>query len=165
MCAVASGRADYLLELWLAGGAAGAELGRRLQAVGVEAHLFGLLTHIAHREPVAPSVIAAEEGIPVTTIRDNVQRLVDRGYVRRLPNPDDGRSYLLVSTPAGAGMLEAGGVVVAGLYRTLRPTLPRTESEYGDVLRELRAGLARAAAEVGADGSRALPAGPGVNPR
>jgi DNA-binding MarR family transcriptional regulator len=135
-------RADYLLELWLAGTAAGAEIGRRLRAFGIEAHLFALLTHIAHREPVTPSAIAAEQGIPVTTMRDNVQRLVDRGLVRRVPNPHDGRSYLLVRTPEGERMLEVGSVVMAGLYGALGTALPRSEAEYAEMLRELRHGVA-----------------------
>jgi len=136
------GRADYLLELWLAGTAAGAEIGRRMRGFGIEAHLFALLTHIAHREPVTPSAIAAEQGIPVTTVRDNVQRLVDRGLVRRVPNPDDGRSYLLVRTPDGGRMLDVGSAVMAGVYGALGPTLPRAETEYAEMLRELRRGVA-----------------------
>jgi DNA-binding MarR family transcriptional regulator len=139
---VRPGRADYLLELWLAGTAAGAEIGRRMRGFGIEAHLFALLTHISHREPVTPSAIAAEEGIPVTTVRDNVQRLVERGLVRRVPNPDDGRSYLLVRTPDGERMLEVGSVVMAGVYGALGPTLPRAEREYAAMLRELREGIA-----------------------
>jgi DNA-binding MarR family transcriptional regulator len=139
---VKPGRADYLLELWLAGTAAGAEIGRRMRGFGIEAHLFALLTHIAHREPVTPSMIAAEQGIPVTTVRDNVQRLVDRGLVRRVPNPDDGRSYLLVRTPEGSRMLDVGSAVMAGVYGALGPTLPRPEAEYAEVLRELRHGIA-----------------------
>jgi DNA-binding MarR family transcriptional regulator len=142
---MATGRTDYLLELWLAGTAAGAEIARRLRAFGIEAHLFALLTHIAHREPITPSAIAAEEGIPVTTIRDNVQRLVDRGLVRRIPNPDDGRSYLLVGTPEGARVLEVGSVVMAGIYRAMHAALARPEAEYAEMLRELRQAVATAA--------------------
>src|SRR5438093_563518 len=84
-----------LLEVYVASELVGAAVSRELTRVGVPRSLFGLLSHIGRREPVPPSVIAYEEGIPTTTIRDNVQRLVDRGLVRRVPNPDDGRSYLL----------------------------------------------------------------------
>jgi DNA-binding MarR family transcriptional regulator len=147
---------DYLLELWLAASAAGGLIARRLEAVGIEAHLFALLTHLAHREPVAPSVIASEEGIPVTTLRDNVQRLVDRGLVRRVPNPDDGRSYLIVRTSEGAGLLELGNVVMARIYDELGRALPRPAASYTQVLGELRAGLA---AVTSADGPRRPGAG------
>jgi DNA-binding MarR family transcriptional regulator len=144
--AVASHSRDYLLELWLASSAAGTEIGRRLAPLGVEPQLFALLTHIAGREPVAPSVIAAEQGIPATTMRDNVERLVERGLVERRPNPDDGRSYLLTRTPDGVQVLEAGTHVLAGLYGALAARLPRPESEYGEVLAELRSALAAVAA-------------------
>jgi DNA-binding MarR family transcriptional regulator len=143
---VAAHSRDYLLELWLASSAAGAEIGRRLAPLGLEPQLFALLTHISHREPVAPSVIAAEEGIPVTTLRDNVQRLVERGFVERRPNPEDGRSYLLARTLEGARVLDAATHVVAGLYSALDAKLPREVSQYTELLRELRNGIASVAA-------------------
>jgi DNA-binding MarR family transcriptional regulator len=142
---------SYLLELWLASGASGELVGRALRPLGVEPQLFGLLTHIAHREPVPPSVISAEEGIPVTTIRDNVQRLVDRGLVERVPNPDDGRSYLLARTASGADVLMLGNAALAGVYEALDTRLPRPAQEYEAVLHELR----DAVAAVSADGVRA----------
>jgi DNA-binding MarR family transcriptional regulator len=131
----------FLLELWLANQVAGGLIGDELEAAGIQPHLFGLLSHIAGREPVAPSVIAAEERIPVTTIRDNVQRLVDRGLVERVPNPDDRRSYLLVRTAKGASLLQVGDAVIARIYAGVEPRLPRPAGEYEAMLRELQAAL------------------------
>jgi DNA-binding MarR family transcriptional regulator len=133
---------SYLLELWLAAGRAGELIARELRPIGLPAHLFGVLTHVAAREPVAPSTIAAEEGIPVTTVRDHVQALVDHGLVERVPNPDDRRSYLLVRTRAGVDLLSLGNAVLAGIYTALEPRLPRPASEYEQRLRELGAALA-----------------------
>ena len=56
------------------------------------------LAQIQRLAPVTPSAISQQTGIPTTTLRDNVQRLVDRGLVRRAPNPADGRSYLIELT-------------------------------------------------------------------
>jgi DNA-binding MarR family transcriptional regulator len=39
--------------------------------------------------------------MPLTTASDVVRRLEQRGHVRRLPNPEDGRSFLFELTPAG----------------------------------------------------------------
>jgi DNA-binding MarR family transcriptional regulator len=39
--------------------------------------------------------------MPVTTMSDYVARLHERRLVRRLPNPEDGRSYLLELTALG----------------------------------------------------------------
>ena len=141
---------SYLLELWLASGASGGLVGRALRPLGVEPQLFGLLTHIAHREPVPPSVISAEEGIPVTTIRDNVQRLVDRGLVERTPNPSDGRSYLLRCTARGRALLEAANGTMGAIYDALGRRLPREADEYEAMLLELRAALESVASETDA---------------
>jgi DNA-binding MarR family transcriptional regulator len=141
----------YLLHLWLAASAAGTLIGRELEPAGIEPQLFGLLTCIAHREPVAPSVLATEESIPPTTIRDSVQRLVDRELVERAPNPADGRSYLLSLTPRGRETLALANTLLAGVYEALGSRLPRGAAEYEQVLQELRGALA----DVAADGVRA----------
>jgi len=141
--------AKYLLELWLASSAAGGLIGRELAPFGIESQLFALLSHIGRREPVPPSVIAAEEGIPVTTIRDNVHRLVERGLVERVSNPRDGRSYLLVRTPEGAAALDVGSAVLAGIYGALEAKLPRPADEYDRLIVELRDAIAAVASERG----------------
>ena len=77
----------------------------QVEPVGIPAFLLALLTHVRDHQPVKPSTIAAAAGLPITTVRDNVQRLVDRGLVERRPNPDDGRSYFLVVTERGRDVL------------------------------------------------------------
>jgi DNA-binding MarR family transcriptional regulator len=158
------GSTDYLLQLWLASAAAGELIGARLRSIGIEPHLFGLLSQIARREPVAPSVIASEEGMPVTTVRDNVQRLVERGLVRRVPNPDDGRSYRLVRTEGGVAVLELANVVMAGVYDELAGALPRQPGEYERLLAELHRGIVAVAAGDGHPrGREAVPGRPTRN--
>src|SRR5262245_2645827 len=76
-------------------------VGRQVEPVGIPAFLLALLTHIRDHQPVTPSAVSALSGSPLTTLRDNIQRLVDRGLVSRVPNPDDGRSYLLTVTAKG----------------------------------------------------------------
>ena len=39
--------------------------------------------------------------MPPTTVRDYIRRLVERGDVRKAPNPADGRSYHLVAHGEG----------------------------------------------------------------
>ena len=70
----------------------------QLEQVGIPAFLLALLTHVRDLQPVSPTAVSLASGAPPTTLRDNIQRLVDRRLVRRIPNPDDGRSYLLVLT-------------------------------------------------------------------
>jgi DNA-binding MarR family transcriptional regulator len=122
-------------------------VGRQVEPVGIPAFLLALLTHVRDHEPVTPSTVSAAAGVPVTTLRDNIQRLVDRGLVERSPNPGDRRSYYLVTTSRGAAVLEAAGEALRVAYELL-------ERELGDLtqreawLEELNDALRRVLAEV-----------------
>jgi DNA-binding MarR family transcriptional regulator len=99
---------------------------RQVEPVGIPAFLLALLTHIRDHQPVTPSTVSAVSGAPLTTLRDNIQRLVDRGLVGRIPNPDDGRSYLLVITPKGRRITAEAGDALLEAYVAL-------EGELGDL--------------------------------
>jgi len=114
---------------------------RELEPVGLPAFLVALLTHIRDHAPVTPSTISETSGVPMTTLRDNIQRLVDRRLVRRTRHPDDGRSYLLVPTARGLLTLEAAGAALHDAYVALEERLPRPLLEYEAVLDELNAAL------------------------
>src|SRR5262249_50249592 len=88
-----------------------------------------------------PSGIAAASGIPPTTLRDNIQRLVDRELVRRVPNPDDARSYLLELTPAGLAMTKAADPAQLDAYVAVESRLPRPLADYERMTDELIAAL------------------------
>ena len=77
----------------------------QLSPIGIPGFLLALLTHVRDNAPVSPSTVSLASGVPATTLRDNIQRLVDRRLVRRIPNPDDRRSYLLVLTRRGETVL------------------------------------------------------------
>ncbi len=79
--------------------------------------------------------------MPTTTLRDNIQRLVDRGLVRRVPNPEDGRSYLLVPTPRGIEVAETAGAALHAAYIALEAELPRPRADYEAILDELNVAL------------------------
>ncbi len=66
---------------------------REFSAEDVDPVHWGVLFHVGARDDVTPSELAAETGLSATTIRDNIQALVDRGLVDRDPNPQDARSY------------------------------------------------------------------------
>jgi len=106
----------------------------QLEPVGIPGYLLAALTHVRDLAPVSPSRVSAASGMPATTLRDNIQRLVDRGLVRRVPNPDDGRSYLLVPTPRGKAVAAAAGDALHTVYLELERRLPRPLREYEVVL-------------------------------
>ena len=114
---------------------------RHLEPVGVPAYLLALVTHIRDHAPVTPSGVAAASGIPLTTLRDNIQRLVNRGLARRIPNPANARSYLLELTPAGLSMIRAADPALLEAYVAVEARLPRPLAEYERMIDELNLAL------------------------
>jgi len=115
---------------------------QQLERAGLPAYLLGLLTHIGAHAPVTPSTISVASGVPATTLRDNIQRLVDRDLVRRSPNPADRRSYLLEPTATGRRVLAAADPALLKAYLALEGRLSRPLAEYEAMLDELAAALA-----------------------
>jgi DNA-binding MarR family transcriptional regulator len=114
---------------------------RHLEPIGIPAYLLALVTHIRDHAPVTPSRISVASGVPMTTLRDNIQRLVDRRLARRTKHPDDGRSYLLVLTSKGEAMIRAADPALARAYAELERRLPRPLDEYEEMLDELNGAL------------------------
>jgi DNA-binding MarR family transcriptional regulator len=92
---------NFLFPVFVTGQLSGALLGRAIESTGLTPNEFAVLSLIAIRAPVAPSELAQTSGMPATTMSDYIARLHRRRLVRRLPNPDDGRSYLLELTDTG----------------------------------------------------------------
>ena len=118
-----------------------------LRAVGVPETLFSFLGWVRRLEPVTTGRLAAETGMPPTTIRDYVRRLVERGDVRKARNPADGRSYHLVVTAKGRRLTDRGWPAVRAAYARVAPHLDRDADAYLAFTRELRDALRRALAE------------------
>jgi DNA-binding MarR family transcriptional regulator len=133
-------------------------VGRQVEPVGIPAFLLALLTHVRDHQPVTPSAVSAAAGVPVTTLRDNIQRLVDRGLVRRRPNPGDGRSYELVITERGADVLEAAGDTLRVAYELLEQELGGELAEHEAWLDQVNEALKRVLGELEREGE---PAGTG----
>src|SRR5262245_17387341 len=113
----------------------------QLGPLGVTPTLVALLTHVRDLEPVSPSQLAHAAGSSPTTLRDNIRRLVDRKLVRRVPNPGDGRSYLLKMAPRGRRTLESADPALLTAYLALEQHLPRRREEYEQMLAELNSAL------------------------
>ena len=120
---------------------------KHLAPVGLPVHLLALATHIRDHQPTSPSAISAASGIPVTTLRDKIERLVAEGVARRVPNPDDRRSYLVTLTTKGEILLRAADPALLEAYLALERHLDRPLEEYQRDLDGLAAAL-RAALEL-----------------
>jgi DNA-binding MarR family transcriptional regulator len=56
--------------------------------------------------PWTPTGLAARLGMPLSTVAFRVKRIERRGHAERVPNPDDGRSFLIRLTPKGKRLLD-----------------------------------------------------------
>ena len=56
--------------------------------------------------PLTPTALAEYLMMPLSTVIFRVKRLEGRGHAERVPNPDDGRSFLVRLTPAGGQLLD-----------------------------------------------------------
>lgn len=122
----------------------GQVIDRELEEIGHPTYLLALLTHIRDHAPVTPSKLSAASGMPMTTLRDNIQRLVDRRLVRRVKNAEDGRSYLLVLTAAGKRSIEKADPALLRAYLAVERRLPEPLEDYQRKLDEVIAALAGA---------------------
>ena len=134
---------------------------RQVEPVGIPAFLLAVLTHVRDHQPVTPSTVATAAGIPVTTLRDNIQRLVDRGLVERQPNPVDGRSYYLVVTRRGSAVLDAAGEALLSAYELLERQLGGPLTEHEAWLERLNQALTAVLGELEREGEPAAASSPG----
>ena len=135
----------------------GQVIDRELEAIGLPAYLLALLTHVRDHAPVTPSKISAASGVPMTTLRDNIQRLVDRGLVRRVKNTEDGRSYRLVLTTAGKRTIQAADPALLRAYLAVERRLGRPLEDYQRMLDEVIEALAGALNRPARRARRATP--------
>jgi DNA-binding MarR family transcriptional regulator len=137
-----------LLDIWVAGELAGALLDQKLEEEGIDSYAWGTLSVIGAYGPITPSELAERTGRPVTTVSDVVRKLVERGDVERLSNPDDGRSYLLRLTSRGDKRWRKGWPALRSTIRAVSSRLGRPLAEVHDPLWELIGALREAAGEV-----------------
>jgi DNA-binding MarR family transcriptional regulator len=107
---------------------------RELAADGVDSSDYGLLSLIGVRGPVRLTEVAAELGMPLTTTSDVVRRLESRRLVRRSPNPEDGRSFLLALSAAGDREWRRGWGALQRINALLREQLGDEEEGVRDAL-------------------------------
>jgi DNA-binding MarR family transcriptional regulator len=119
--------------------------------VGVEPFPAGVLMMVRIHEPVTPTGLEAAIGLAGTTLRDRIRDLTRAGLVERLPNAEDGRSYFLQTTAAGAALARTAQATArrvtallerqAGSLDVLRDPLDAVRSSAHGLLNgELRAG-------------------------
>ena len=121
------------------------------QAVRVELEKLGLRTHwlavlhiIREHRTLTPTELAAATGVRPSTLRHVVNELIERGEVRREPNPEDGRSYLLSLTREGVRIAKAADPALDAAAATVERHLGWRLSDLERPLEELRSALQQA---------------------
>ena len=129
-------RPNVLFQTYIAGQRLAALLDRHMEAAEVTSNDFGLLSALGVWGPITPTELAARIGMPPTTLSSALARAFARGFVRRLPNPSDGRSYLVELSEEGDGAWRAG-------WPALRSALARLEQELAGSLEDVQEAIER----------------------
>jgi len=142
---------DLLQELYSTGLLVGLLVDAELEKIDVPQALFSFIGWISSLEPVTPTALSAETGLPPTTVRDYIRRLIESGDVSKTPNPSDGRSYHLVLTAKGRSVADRGWPAVVAAFERVESHLERPAAEHLAAMRELRAAVQQALASEAAE--------------
>ena len=77
-----------------------------LAGVDLPAEDYPLYVMIGAEGPWTPTGLAERLIMPLTTVIFRFKRLEARGHAERVPNPEDGRSFLIRLTPEGQRLLD-----------------------------------------------------------
>ncbi len=92
---------SVLFDVWLTMHATTALLADALAPTDLSGDDFGLYSLLRGYGPATPSQIGRWTGMRPTTVSHSLKRLTARGHGSQVPNPDDGRSYLIGLSDAG----------------------------------------------------------------
>ena len=121
---------------------------RHLQEAGVSGEQLALLSLIATVEPITPTALAAEMGVPLTTLADALRRLDSRGELERTPNPADQRSHLISLSREGPARLEAAEPQLRKAAAELSADLQLPAAEVERALDDLHGALRTSSSRV-----------------
>jgi MarR family transcriptional regulator, organic hydroperoxide resistance regulator len=126
-----------LLDIWVAAELVDTVLSRHLAEHDVDGYGYGTLSIIGAFGPLTPSELAARSGRPMTTMSDVVRKLVARGDVERIRNPDDGRSHLLRLTSRGDEAWRRGWPAIRQTIRAIEENTDGPIDELHDAIEDL----------------------------
>ena len=110
---------------------------------GEEYGVLGVLHFFPDR---TPTELATDLGIPPTTVSRHVARFLSDGLAERIPNHEDGRSYLLRPTKKGSKSVETIAPRIGDLVQALGAASERPLIEIAASLVALEEAAKRVAA-------------------
>lgn len=132
------GLGNVLFEVWLVSRAVHALIDGAIRPSGLDADEFAIYSVLASDEAITPSTLADWMAAPPTTVSSYVKRFERRGHVRRVPNPDDRRSYHIELTATGRTAHAAAGALFRPVLGRVDETLGGTAVDTRQRLLELR---------------------------
>jgi len=129
-------RPNVLFQTYITGQRLAALLERHMDTAGIAGTPFGLLSALGIWGPITPTELSARIGMPPTTLSSALARASAQGYIRRAPNPNDGRSHLVELTEEGDRAWRAG-------WPALRSALARLEQELAGSLDDVQDAIDR----------------------
>ena len=128
------GRPGLFLQPHIVSELVGTLIGRIVEGSDLTGREFAVTSWLNLREPATPTSIAEDLGMSATTVSAMVDRLVRKGHIRRVPNPGDGRSYLIELTAAGKKTNAAIGARFEVVMGEVRGNLARDPEEILDAM-------------------------------
>lgn len=128
---------DLLLDLWSAAVRTEELVERSVERTGMPAENFALHSMIGMKGPITPTAIAERTGVPLSTVVFRVRKLIVAGFVRRAPNPNDRRSYLLTLTDEGRQVLNRAMPGFRSAVRSMQSRLQLPPHQVQAALRDL----------------------------
>ena len=109
---------------------------------------YAVYSVVFEEEAVSPTGMAAELSMPLTTVVDYIRLMESRGHCRRMPNPKDGRSYLVTLTAAGRRAHREANLLFERAYRAFVAALPEGEQAARLLLYQLLGAAERASVSL-----------------
>jgi DNA-binding MarR family transcriptional regulator len=101
----ARGRDTILLDVFVTNQLRERLIAESVGPVGLPPEDYPMYVLIGAEGPFTPTALAERTQMPLSTVLFRVRRLERRGHAERVPNPDDGRSFLIRLTPDGHKLL------------------------------------------------------------
>jgi DNA-binding MarR family transcriptional regulator len=108
-----------------------------LEGSGLTGNEFAVASWLNICGQATPSELAADLGLKPTTLTSVLDRLVEKGQVRKRPNPEDGRSYLVELTAKGKATNARNGERFSAMHGRLAANLEGAREEILEHMRVL----------------------------
>ncbi len=113
-------------------------LAEGFHAAGSRGYQFRILAGLEQHGPSSQADLGRETGIDRSDVVATVNELVASGFVRRDPDPHDGRRNIITLTATGSDAVERlGRVVQEAQEQMLAPLTPDERSTFVDLLAKL----------------------------